>query len=98
VGQLHLYGLLFYPSVDRAEISPIIILAFLFTILFYRKSKRNEEKFLVKISKQEKEKLLEMGCRWHKDLHKTYSHHPSYFLTESPKNMAKLNKIRDYSN
>jgi len=50
---------------------------------------------LEKISKDEKEKLLRMGCGWHKDIHKTYTSHPSYYLTESKKNMQLLSKIRN---
>lgn len=50
---------------------------------------------MIKISKEEKEILLEQGCKWHSDIHKTYSGHPTYYLTESPKNLAKINKIRN---
>lgn len=49
---------------------------------------------MVEITKAEKEKLLEMGCKWHEDIHKTYSGYSTYYLTESKWNMAKLNKIR----
>lgn len=59
---------------------------------FYRKEKRGK---LKKITKDEKDKLIELGCKWHKDIHKTYTNHPTYFLTESKRNMQLLDKIRN---
>lgn len=52
-------------------------------------------KKLIKISKDEKELLLKEGCKWHSDIHKTYSGHPTYYLTESPNNLKKLEEIRN---
>ena len=49
---------------------------------------------MLKITKTERDKLLKTGCVYGKDIHKTYSHYSNYYLTESKKNLEKVNKIR----
>lgn len=51
---------------------------------------------MIKISKSECEYLLETGAKWGDDLHHTYTKHKTYYMTESKRNMNKLNKYRNY--
>ncbi len=52
-------------------------------------------KNLIKISKREKEVLLTKGCVFHKDIHKTYTRYPHYYLTESARNLKLIYQIRN---
>ena len=42
------------------------------------------------ITRKEKDYLESQGLKWEKDLHKTYSGHAKYYLTESIENLAML--------
>lgn len=48
---------------------------------------------LVLITKNEADYLRPLVGHW--NIHKTYSHHPKYYLTESPK---AINLLNDYRN
>ena len=50
---------------------------------------------MIQVTKLEKDKLLENGCKFHHDIFKTYSKHPKYYLKESKENLSKLNKIKE---
>ena len=49
------------------------------------------------ISRQERDELAKMGHKFgnNGDLHRTYTKHKKYYLTESEKALADLQKIRD---
>lgn len=49
---------------------------------------------MILITKDEKNHLVENGARWEKDIHRTYSKHPKYYITESDKMIKALNKYR----
>lgn len=49
---------------------------------------------MILISKREKEKLVEKGCKFHDDICRTYTKHPKYFLKETEYNLRKLEEIR----
>lgn len=49
---------------------------------------------MIKISKIERDKLIKLGCKYGKDIHKTYSHYSNYYLTESNNNLEKIDRIR----
>lgn len=49
---------------------------------------------MLKITKTERDKLVELGCTYGHDIHKTYSHYSNYYLTESAKNLNLINQIR----
>ncbi len=50
---------------------------------------------MVQITKDERDYLEKNGARWQKDLHKTYSKHPKYYVTTSPKMEKLLMAYRD---
>jgi len=52
---------------------------------------------MIRISKDEKNALLKQGCKYHNDIFKTHTKHPTYYLKESEKNLNKLAKLRDYN-
>lgn len=49
---------------------------------------------MIRITKKEMELLLSKGCKWHSDIHKTYSGHTTYYATTKPKVMNILNEVR----
>lgn len=55
-----------------------------------------EVKIIILITKQESIELQKLGHKFGSEgtLHRTYSKHKSYFLTESKKAMSDLDKIR----
>ena len=52
------------------------------------------ESYMVLITKQEMEYLKEHGARWEKELHRTYSKHHKYYLTEVPRYLVMLDEYR----
>lgn len=51
---------------------------------------------MIKISKQERLILeRDYNLRMHDDIHPTYTKNRHYYLTEKPKNMKLINKIRN---
>ena len=57
---------------------------------------RKKENIIILITKQESIELQKLGYRFGSDgnLHKSKSRHPKYYLTESKKALADLEKIR----
>lgn len=49
---------------------------------------------MILVSKREKNKLLENGCEFHKDIFRTFSRYPKYYLVETSCNLKKLDKIK----
>lgn len=64
----------------------------LISYYFVGNIKKNEEINLIKITKQEAFKMRELGLG--EDVHKSYSNHPTYYLTESRKSMKALSDYR----
>lgn len=65
------------------------------TLLFWRNLKRNEESFLIKISKEIAKKLNEKyGVRYKENgISKTHTKHATYYLCESEYNLRSLLEI-----
>lgn len=57
---------------------------------------RKEGIIIIQITKNEAMALASMGFRFGSEgaLHHTYSRHKKYYLTESPKNLNALKKLR----
>lgn len=49
---------------------------------------------MIKIDKKEVEWLISRGAKWGEDIHRTYSKHKTYYLTESKLNMKLLKELR----
>ncbi len=50
--------------------------------------------YLIKINKDEKDYLVSKGFKYGEIIHKTYTSHPTYYMTTSPKAMKVLNSYR----
>lgn len=50
---------------------------------------------MVRVTKTERFQLeKEYGLKFHRDLHRTYSKPKHYYMTEAPRNLEILNKLR----
>lgn len=52
---------------------------------------------IIQITKSESQKLQKLGYKFGTILHKTYSRSPKYYLTEDPRALKDINKIRKES-
>lgn len=50
---------------------------------------------MIEISMTERKMLESKGCEFHKDIFKTYTRHPKFYLVESQRNLKLLNKCRN---
>jgi hypothetical protein len=58
--------------------------------------KKNEENILIKISSKEAKELNKLGVNYGENgISHTHSHHKTYFLCESKKNMYLISKLRE---
>lgn len=49
---------------------------------------------MVRITKEEKNKLLKKGLVYHEDIMKTYNHDPHYYMRECDENLKFLKEIQ----
>ena len=66
------------------------------TLSYRINTNRKKENIIILITKQESIELQKLGHKFGSDgnLHKSKSRHPKYYLTESKKALADLEKIR----
>lgn len=50
---------------------------------------------MIRITKKEMDYLIEQGRVFGKDIHKTHTRYPHYYITESDKNKEKLFEYRN---
>ena len=53
---------------------------------------------MVRVTKDEKNKLIKKGLKYHRDILKTYNHNSHYYMRECDKNFELLRGIRGESN
>ena len=49
---------------------------------------------MIKINKNERDYLMSKGFKFGNDIHRTYTHHKQYFVTEKPKLLNVLENYR----
>ena len=49
---------------------------------------------MIRISKKEAKTLVEKGFKWHDDVFRTYTKHPTYFAKESVKVLRAIENLR----